>query len=494
MGNLPPLARKDPSIAVRTRTTMTRTTMTRPATIALTLCLALAACSGDDRPLVEVGTVERGEVVATVSAPARVDAAARQDVTAAVSGVVVALDATDGGVVTAGQAVVRLESSQVALAQQQAAAAQTAASQVGGIAVDGSSAGPAAAAAQEAVDQLDASSRPAIAQARGRAAELVDPQQRAAAEAAVAAIESSYLNTRAVLLASAQAAAEQRAELTASLTDALNQAVQQATAGQRAQAEAAAALATQQAAGLSVVAPFAGTVSLGDAAATDGGAAAAAALGGASAPDLAGLAGALPGLAGGEGGGTLRVGAPVTAGQTLFTLYDLSARYVEAQVDEVDAPSVRAGQEADVFIDAFPEVRFTGMVESVAVEAAIGDTGGVGYPTRVRLMGLAEGEEDAQGRGAAELLDLSRVGQTASAEIVTETVDSDLVVPSRALVRREEGEAVWVLRDGRAELVELTVETLGEDVAAVDGDLREGDEVLVTGYEDLAEGDEVRTR
>lgn len=473
----------------------TRTTPTRSATTALALLLALAACSGDERPLVEVGTVEPGEVVATVSAPARVDAAARQDVTAAVSGVVVALDAADGGAVTAGQTVVRLESSQVALAQQQAAAAQTAAGQVGGIAVDGSSAGPASAAAQEAVDQLDASSRPAIAEARERAAELVDPQQRAAAEAAVAAIESSYLNTRAVLLASAQAAAEQRAELTASLTDALNQAVEQATAGQRVQAEAAAALATQQAAGLSVVAPFAGTVSLGDAAATDGGAAAAAALGAAGGlPDLGGLAGALPGLAGGEGGGTLRVGAPVTAGQTLFTLYDLSARYVEAQVDEVDAPSVRAGQEADVFIDAFPDVRFAGVVESVAVEAATGDTGGVGYPTRVRLTGLAEGDEDAEGRSAAELLDSTRVGQTASAEIVTEAVDSDLVVPSRALVRREEGEAVWVLRDGRAELVELTVQTLGEDVAAVDGDLEPGDEVLVTGYEDLAEGDEVRTR
>lgn len=53
---------------------------------------------------------------------------------------------------------------------------------------------------------------------------------------------------------------------------------------------------------------------------------------------------------------------------------------------------------------------------------------------------------------------------------------------------------MWVLRDGAVELVELTVETLGEDVAAVDGDLEQGDEVLVSGYEDLAEGDEVRTR
>lgn len=444
--------------------------------------LLLVGCTADERPLVEVELVGSGEVSATVSAPARVDAAARQDVTAGVSGVVVALTAADGDQVQQGQAIVTLESSQVELAQQQAAAAQEAAGQVG-ISVDSS--GSAADVAQQAVAELDEQSRPALDEARRRAEELTDPQQRAAAEASLAAIESTYANTRAVLLATAQAAAQERAELSQALEDALNEAILQATAAQRVQAEAAATLAAQQQAGLSVVAPFGGTISLGEAAATDGGASALSGLAasGAGVPaDLQGLAGALPGLAGGEGGGTLRIGAPVTAGQTLFTVYDLSTRYVLAEVDEVDASTLVAGQEARVFIDAFPDVGFTGVVESIAVEAAPTETGGVGYPTRVRLTGAD-----------ADVLGSTRVGQTASAEIVTETADAELVVPSRALVRREGGTAVYLLRDGSAELVEVTVDTLGEQSAAVSGDLEEGDEVIVTGYENLTDGAAVRT-
>ncbi len=163
-------------------------------------------------------------------------------------------------------------------------------------------------------------------------------------------------------------------------------------------------------------------------------------------------------------------------------------------MDEVDAPGVRAGQEATVFIDAIPDARFAAVVESIAGEAATTDTGGVGDPTPVRLTGLADGTPAARGRSGAELLAATRVGQTASAEIVTAVEDGDLVVPSRALVRREEGEAVYVVREGRAELAEVTVTTLGEDSAAVTGDLARGDEVIVSGYEDLAGGDEVRTR
>jgi hypothetical protein len=174
-------------------------------------------------------------------------------------------------------------------------------------------------------------------------------------------------------------------------------------------------------------------------------------------------------------------------------MFDLSQRYVLAEVDEVDAPAVAGGQEVTVFVDAFPEAAFAGVVESIAVEAATTQTGGVGYPTRIRLTGLADGEREAGGRTGEELLGSTRVGQTASADIVTETTESELVVPSRALVRREGGTAVYLLRDGRAELTEVSVTTLGEDRAAVSGDLDEGEDVIVSGYEDLTDGQEVRT-
>ncbi|HWB70720.1 MAG TPA: hypothetical protein VG452_00755, partial [Egibacteraceae bacterium] len=224
----------------------------------LGLALALPGCLGQDLPVVETARVHSGQVTQTVSAPAQVDAAARQDVPAAVSGVVVALEAADGDTVQAGQTVVRLASTQVDLARQQAAAAQSAAAGGGEIRVPDAS-GATLAATRDAVARLDAAVGPRLAEARAQAGALADPQQRAAADASIDAVEASYLSTRAALLASGQAVAAQQQATARALADALDQAVRQATAPQRAQAQAAAAAAAAQAEHLVVSAPLAGT-------------------------------------------------------------------------------------------------------------------------------------------------------------------------------------------------------------------------------------------
>lgn len=442
--------------------------------------VALSGCFGEDPLEVATDVVGSGSVTETVSAPGRVDAAARQDVAATVSGVVVALEVDDGASVDAGEVVARLDSTQVELARQQAEAARAAASDVGGISVDGRG-GATLAAVHDAVRDLDATVPPRLAEARAEAAQLTDPAQRAATEAAIDAVEVSYLTTRAGLLATGQAIAAQQDGLAASLSSALNQALAQATAAQRAQAEAAAAAAEAQADELVLTAPLGGTVQLGEAAASDG-----IALPGALPPELGDVAGLAGGLAGAAGGGTLRVGAPVVAGQTLFTVFDLSTKYVNAAVDEVDAPQVAIGQQARVTVDAFPEHSFEGIVEGLPVEASTTEAGGVGYTARIRLLDAPAGDDALQ----AALQGL-RVGMTAGVEIAARTVTADLVVPSRALLRREGGTVVFAVRDGMARQVPVEVLALGEAQAAVDGALEPAEAVIVSGYEDLADGDEV---
>jgi multidrug efflux pump subunit AcrA (membrane-fusion protein) len=292
----------------------------------------------------------------------------------------------------------------------------------------------------------------------------------------------AYLTSRAGILTTGQVLAGQQDAAARSLGDALNQAVRQATAAQRAQADAAAAAAAAQVDELTVQAPLTGTVQLGEAAASDG-----VALPGGIPPELAGLAGQFGGVSTAPGGGTLRVGAPVTAGQTLFTVFDLSTRYAVVEVDEVDAPRVAIGQRARVLVDAFPDAELEGIVEAVKVEAAPTEAGGVGYSVRVRIIPPAP--DDAPAGAAHEGL---RIGMTASAEITTATVASDLVVPSRALLRRDSATVVFVLApEATVRMVPVTVEALGEDLAAISGELDGDDQVVVTGYEDLADGDEV---
>jgi multidrug efflux pump subunit AcrA (membrane-fusion protein) len=447
------------------------------AALVAVAAVVLSGCFGDDRAVVEVEPVTAGEVTQVVSAPARVDAAARQDVAAAVSGSVAALEVADGDSVEAGQVIVRLDSVQVDLAREQAAAAQSAAGAGGGVTVPGTGAATRQ-ATERAVADLDAAVRPQIADARARSADIEDDDQRAAAKDAIDAVEAAYRATRTTLLSSGRAVADQQDAAAGAFTRALNDALRQASAPQRAQAAAAAAAAERQAEEQVLVAPFDGVVRLADAAASDGVAVPDAAI----PSELAGVAGALGGLPGATGGGTLRVGAPVTIGQTLFTVFDLSDRYVDADVDEVDAPQVAAGQRATVVVDALPDVELEGVVEAIDVEASRTEAGGVGFPTRIRLLAPPE----------AALLDALRVGMTAGAEIATIVETADLVVPSRALVRRDAQTVVYVIRDGTAVQVPVQVRVLGEDRAAVEGDLAAGDDVIVAGYEALSDGVEVR--
>jgi multidrug efflux pump subunit AcrA (membrane-fusion protein) len=440
-------------------------------------CLALigllAACTADAAPTVETLAVEEATVTQTISAPGSVEAADRQPVTASVPGVVARIRVEDGDTVEAGEVVVRLASDEVDLALEQAEAAQAAlASSQSGVQVDPPG-DAAVAAAQGSVAKLDADVKPDLAAARRKARKIDDEDERAAAEATIALLEEAYRDVRAALLAAGESAATQQNAVAASFSSALNQALGQASAGQAAQAAGAAESAAVRADDLKLRAPFSGVVSLGRAApgATP------------SVPDDLAGAGAADALAGGLGsaggeGARLRVGVPVSPAQPVFTVYDLSELYIRADVDEIDAPQLQVGQAAQVMLDAFPDQTFTGEVVEVAIEAQTSATGGVAYPIRIRMHDLPE--------------DGPRVGMTASAQITTMTVRSDLTVPSRAIVRRGGGQAVFVVRDGTAVIVPIEVEALGEERAAVRSEqLRGDDQVIVTGYEDLDDGDAV---
>jgi HlyD family secretion protein len=446
----------------------------------LCFCFALSgllvSCSADDTPVVETVGVERGTVIQTISAPGAVQAADRQPVTAAVPGVVAKIRVEDGATVDAGDVVVRLASDEVELAleQAQAAEAAVASSRSGvGVAPPGDAA---IAAAHTSVAKLDADVQPDLADARRRADRIEDADERAAAETTIALLDEAYHDVRAALLAAGEAAAAQQNAVAASFSAVLNQALTQANAGQAAQAAGAADSAAARADDLKLRAPFSGVVALGRSASAQP----------VVPDDLADAAGATDalasglGAAGGADGGQLRVGAPVSPGQTVFTVFDLAQLYVRADVDEIDAPQLRVGQTAEILLDAFPDRTFTGEVSAVAVEAQISPTGGVSYPVRILVHDVPAD-------------DGPRVGMTASADIITRTVTSDVTVPARAIVRRGGGQAVFVVRDGRAVVVPVVVDALGEERAAVlSPQLRAGDPVIVSGYEDLADGDAVR--
>jgi HlyD family secretion protein len=425
----------------------------------------LAGCDGEEAPEIETAEVATGEVVQTVAAAAQLEPTGRVTVTAPAAGEVAELLVADGDVVEEGDPLVRLTSGSVELQIAQAEAAVASADALAGAA---SSAGVDLSPVLGALrGQLDAVYPPLLDALAEQAAMVEDEDIRARIDTRIDEVEEAYYESRANL---------QRAEAQ------LRGQAQQATAGQlaaaeaqRQQAELALDAARNRVDDLTIIAPAAGVVELARA----GGSSAAVpdldALAGGGAEDLGSLLG---GTNATETAGPIAVGVAVTPGQSLLTIFDLSGFTAQVQVDEIDVVEVEEEQRVTVLVDAYPEAELGGVVTHVAIAPQPTTTGGASYPVTVDL------------REVPDEVRL-RVGMTASAEIEVRRVESDTVVPTSALLRREGTEVVHVVRDGVAREVPVQVAAIGDDTAAVEGALERGERVVTIGVETVEDGDEV---
>jgi HlyD family secretion protein len=446
----------------------------RAAASLAAVALVLAGCSGDEGPTVDTAEVSSGEVVQTVAAVASLEPAARVSVNAPIGGRVSRLLVEDGQRVEAGDPIAELSSESLELQIAQAEAAVRSADALAGAAgASGVDLSPLFGAFR---GQLDATLAPLLDALSQQAAAIEDDDLREAARDRVAEARDSYLEARGGLIDAERDAAAQS---------------EQASAAQRAAATAQrdqAALALDAAQGrtddLVIEAPTGGIIELAPA---DGA--------GGSVPDLGGLAGqlggGLGGLAGGdapdvggllggdgsEGGtsGPVTEGVTLATGQLVATIYDLSSFTARVDVDEIDIVEVDVDQAVTVLVDAYPDAEVRGTVANVAIAPVTGPTGGATFPVTVRLTQVPP--------------DVAlRVGLTASAEIEVRRVDADTTVPTAALLRRGGQEVVFVVDGEVVREVPVTVTALGDDAAAIEGDLVAGDRVATTGVEDLEDG------
>jgi multidrug efflux pump subunit AcrA (membrane-fusion protein) len=433
----------------------------RHLVIAASVMAVLAAgCQGDAGPDLQFGEVVGGEVVETIAAPATIEPRDRVTVNAPATGVVAELFVEDGDEVAVGDPLARLDAPTVQQSIEQAEAAVTAANALAGIQT-GVDLSPLIAAVRT---QFESVIPPLLFSLTEQAGALPEEEQRQRALDAITEASTGYDEAVAAL-----ADAEQQAAASARAASASTRA---AAAAQRAQAELALEAAQVRADGLLVTAPAAGVVEL-----SRGGSGVTPDLGGAGdLGDLEALFGG--GSAGSASAGPVSRGSEVSAGQSLLTIYDLSGFRMLASVDEIDAVHVQAGQRAVVLVDALGDIELDGVVDHVAIEPTVGTGGGVAFPVTVRLLSPPRDVP-------------LRPGLSGSVEIVVNRLDADTVVSSSALRRRGGGEVVYVVRDDVIREVPVTVLAIGDDRAAVQGDLDVGETVVVGGIEEVADGDPV---
>ena len=324
----------------------------RRPVLAVALALTVAGCSGGGAGDVRVATVGRSTVAEVVEAPATVTARASATVVAPADGAVARLRVREGQRVRAGQVLLRVESPDARRRLRQAKKADAQAARAGTPVSAPVSLAGAAAGRRQAGRAFD--------RARAAARGLPAGPARAQALSALRVSQAQY--------AAARASADGRGP------PARRRHRQPVRRGVRARPRRSgcrpgprstppSARSTRS----TVRAPIAGTVSLPPPPATAPAAPARRLL--AQLPDsLRGQAGDLLGRrrsGAGSVDAALAEGAPVTSGQPLLTVTDVSALSLTAEVDETDVLLVQAGVAAEVELDAVPGATYQAAVTSV---------------------------------------------------------------------------------------------------------------------------------
>jgi len=207
-------------------------------------------------------------------------------------------------------------------------------------------------------------------------------------------------------------------------------------------------------------------------------------------------------------------------GSYLMTISDMSVVTSEVMVDETDIINVRVGQPATVTIDALPGQVFKAHVTAVGDQAVL------------RSSGLAStqsttGSQEAKDFKVVVTLDTPppglRPGLSSTAKIVTAEKENALAIPIQALAvrsrkqledaakqtakkgsgsgvtlaaakteqtvadpsKKDDVQGVFVIRNGKAQFVEVQTGILGMTDAEVLSGLKEGDEIVTGSYKAL---------
>ncbi|BDG60227.1 efflux RND transporter periplasmic adaptor subunit [Caldinitratiruptor microaerophilus] len=156
------------------------------------------------------------------------------------------------------------------------------------------------------------------------------------------------------------------------------------------------------------------------------------------------------------------VGTGQNGARVLATIVDTSVLTLTLQVDELDVPRLRPGQPASVVVNALPGRTLTGRVEKIAGEGTV-QNGVTIFAVTITVPGQPD----------------IRPGMTASASVRVAAKDGVLVVPAEA-VERQGGRAFVQVPEGD-QVVRRPIRTglENEQVVEVLEGLAEGDTVVV---------------
>ncbi len=166
----------------------------------------------------------------------------------------------------------------------------------------------------------------------------------------------------------------------------------------------------------------------------------------------------------------LEPGSIASASTPVVRLVRAGPLEVRFRVPERDAAAVRAGLPLRVRTQATAADRFTGKVLRVAGEVSRADRS-------LLVEGVLDGE-----------VPVLRAGMFATVELTRDTLRGAITVPSAALLQRQGADGIFVAAGSEAKWRPVQIRGEEGGTTAIEGEVAPGDQVLVFGHDDLADG------
>lgn len=170
-------------------------------------------------------------------------------------------------------------------------------------------------------------------------------------------------------------------------------------------------------------------------------------------------------------GEVLPPGAPVAV------LADMSALYVETNVDEADIGKVHPGKEASVRVGAYTDKPLKGVVDSIAMQSLDIKERGITFLVKIRLVPTN--------------LPL-RLGMTAEIDILLRRVTNAVLVPLEAVTEQKGKSIVYVIDNGAARRTEIATGISDDEYMQALSGISAGQMVVVSPLDRVKNGMKVK--
>jgi multidrug efflux pump subunit AcrA (membrane-fusion protein) len=159
----------------------------------------------------------------------------------------------------------------------------------------------------------------------------------------------------------------------------------------------------------------------------------------------------------------VKIAETVPVGALIASVVSTDSLYVEAFIDEADAAKIAIRQQVNVTMDAYPEKAMKGEVYMISPVVLGNKQEARTFEARVRLL-------DANIK--------TKPGMSADVEVIVSKKDHVLLIPSQAIIEKNDAKYVYVGNSNKAILRQIKTGQLNWSYTEVTEGLQEGDIVI----------------